>query len=141
MNAVNAVQLFVLVWTFSAVCQADKDISVSCDDATGSVGNKVMFNCSVSLLIDKCCIKSNTFIYNDSKFCRKVLPHDSCEHSKSFTCSYTPNKTMTEKFSFFVQASCGCKITEFTVVTGHNRLLKTYEPRKPSSSISNSSGS
>ncbi|KAF4106301.1 hypothetical protein G5714_012291 [Onychostoma macrolepis] len=126
MNAVNAVQLFVLVWTFTAVCQADEDISVSCNDVTGSVGKEVTLTCSVSLLIDNCCIKNNMFKYNDLIICKQEVPEDSCEHRESFTCRYTPTTAMTDKYSFFVQASCGWNITRFTVdTTGYLRHINT----------------
>ncbi|KTG47281.1 hypothetical protein cypCar_00046000, partial [Cyprinus carpio] len=91
-------------------------ISVSCEDVTGSVGKEVNLTCSVILLINKCCIKNYMFEYKDSKICRQVL-RESCERRKSVTCSYTPTTTVTEKFSFFVQASCGWKKLSFTVDT------------------------
>ncbi|KAK9965927.1 hypothetical protein ABG768_004989 [Culter alburnus] len=48
MNTVNAV-LFILVWTFTAVCQADDDVcSISCEEVTGAVGKEVTLTCSVS---------------------------------------------------------------------------------------------
>ncbi|XP_050956709.1 uncharacterized protein LOC127157487 [Labeo rohita] len=130
MNAVNAVQLFILVWTFTAVCQADDDISVSCDDVTGSVKKEVTLTCSVSLQKNKCCIKNNKFQYKNSTMCPQVLPEHSCEQRKIFTCSYTPPTAMTEKFTFFVQASCGWKKPEFTVNT--TVYLRHMNPENPS---------
>ncbi|XP_016109058.1 uncharacterized protein [Sinocyclocheilus grahami] len=119
MNAVNAVQLFILVWTFTAVCQADKDLSVSCDDVIGSVGKEVHLTCSVSLQCPNCSIQMCKFRYpesfKDSTICKEEPPVNSCDQRNSFTCRYTPNTTMTEKFSFFVQTNCGRKTTKFTV--------------------------
>ncbi|XDV44066.1 hypothetical protein PO909_012418, partial [Leuciscus waleckii] len=63
MNAVNAVQLFTLVWTFTAVCQADDYISVSCENVTGTVGEEVTLTCSISLNNSGCCFKSYKFQY------------------------------------------------------------------------------
>ncbi|XDV44072.1 hypothetical protein PO909_012421 [Leuciscus waleckii] len=119
MNAVNAVQLFTLVWTFTAVCQADDDISVSCENVTGTVGEEVTLTCSVSLEKSGCCIRVYKFQYpekyNDSEIFRKEFPQDSCEQRNSFTCSFSSTTVMTGEFRFFVQATCGSKITEFTV--------------------------
>ncbi|XP_058601211.1 uncharacterized protein LOC131520761 [Onychostoma macrolepis] len=119
MNAVNAVQMFILIWTFYAVCQADDDFIVSCDDVTGSVGNEVTFTCRVSLQPPECCIKMYMFqyamLYNDLAICKEEPPVNPCDHSNSFTCRYTPATAMTEKFRFFVQTNCGRNTTEFTV--------------------------
>nr|AJK93611.1 ORF131 [Cyprinid herpesvirus 3] len=116
MNAVNAVQLFFLVWSFTAVCQGDDDISVSCDDVTGSVGKEVTLTCNISLQCPDCSIKKCKFRSpTDSVICEQELLNDSCEQSNSFTCRYTTTTAMTEKFSFFVQTKCGMKQTEFTV--------------------------
>ncbi|XP_016314958.1 uncharacterized protein LOC107667752 [Sinocyclocheilus anshuiensis] len=117
MNAVNAVQLFILVWTFTAVCQADKNFNVRCDGVTGSVGKEVHLTCRVSGV--QCCIQMCKFrypkSYKDSTICKEEPPVNSCDQRNSFTCRYTPNTTMTEKFSFFVQTNCGTETTEFTV--------------------------
>ncbi|CAM4712090.1 unnamed protein product [Leuciscus chuanchicus] len=119
MNAVNAVQLFILVWTFTAVCQADDHISVRCENVTGTVGEEVTLTCSVSLNKSECCILLYKFQYpekyNDSEICREEFPQDSCEQRNSFTCSFNSTTAMTGEFRFFVQATCGSKITEFTV--------------------------
>ncbi|XP_042624012.1 uncharacterized protein LOC109094041 [Cyprinus carpio] len=118
MNAVNAVQLFILVWTFTAVCQADDDVIVSCDDVTGSVGKEVTLTCSVSLQITECCIIKYKFqypeIFNDSTVCHQDFPVNSCEQ-RSFTCHYTPTTAMTEQFRFFMQTKCGVKRRGFAV--------------------------
>ncbi|XP_042624061.1 uncharacterized protein LOC122147077 isoform X2 [Cyprinus carpio] len=119
MNAVNAVQLFILVWTFTAVCQDDKKISVSCDDVTGFVGKEVTLTCSVSLQITECCIIMYKFqypeIFNDSAICYQDFLVNSCEQRNSFTCSYTPTTAMREQFRFFVQTTCGRTPSKFTV--------------------------
>ncbi|KAF4106300.1 hypothetical protein G5714_012290 [Onychostoma macrolepis] len=117
----NAVQLFILLCTFTAVCQADDDddFSVSCGDVTGSVGKEVTFTCSVSQQITACCFTKYKFqypeIYNDSAICEQELPVNLCDESNSFTCRYTPTTAMTEQFRFFVQAKCGIGTSEFTV--------------------------
>ncbi|XP_073684055.1 uncharacterized protein [Garra rufa] len=129
MNAVNAV-LFFLVWTFSAVCQADDDIKVSCDDVTRSFGKEVTLTCSVSLLINECCIRNYKFKHNDSKICPQVLPEHSCEQRKSFKCSYTPSTAMTENISFFVQATCGWTTTKFSA--DKTVYLQQLNPENPS---------
>ncbi|XP_026111563.1 uncharacterized protein LOC113088586 [Carassius auratus] len=111
MKSVNAVQLFILVWTFTAVCKADEDVIVSCYDVTGSVGKEVNLTCSVSLNITECCITMYKFHYsetdNDSAICRQDVSVNSCEQRNSFTCPYTPPKAMTEQLRFFVQTNCG----------------------------------
>ncbi|KTF79544.1 hypothetical protein cypCar_00040313, partial [Cyprinus carpio] len=124
MNAVNAVQLFILLWTFTAVCQA-KNFNVSCDDVTGFVGKKVNLTCRVSQQCDKYCLKMYKFKYpNDTAICKQEPPVDSCDESKSFTCSYTPTTPMTEKFRFFAQANCDMDTKEFTVNIAEEALNK-----------------
>ncbi|XP_050957829.1 uncharacterized protein LOC127158925 isoform X3 [Labeo rohita] len=116
MNAVNAVLLFILVWTFSAVCKADGDVIVSCDEVTGFVGKEVTFNCSISLQGTSCCVLMYMFQYpNDSVICKEKAPVNPCKQRNSFTCSYTPTTAMTEQFRIFVQTPCGTEISKFTV--------------------------
>ncbi|XP_026111510.1 uncharacterized protein LOC113088269 isoform X2 [Carassius auratus] len=119
MNVVNVVELFIVVWSFSAACQgSDDDVSVSCDYVTGSVGKEVTLSCSVSLKITGCCITKYKFLYpeifNDSSICQDVSKN-SCEQRNSFTCHYTPTTVMTEQFRFFVQTTCGAGQSKFSV--------------------------
>ncbi len=101
------------------ICCYFSDISVICDDVTGSVGKEVNLTCSVSLLITDCCIIMYRFqypeIYNDSAICKKELPPDSCAQRNSFTCSYTPTTAITQPFRFFLQTTCGRNTTKFTL--------------------------
>ncbi|XDV44078.1 hypothetical protein PO909_012424 [Leuciscus waleckii] len=122
MNAVNAVQLFIMVWTFTAVCQADDDISVSCENVTGTVGEKVTLTCSVSLKKSGCCITMYKF-QNSKEICREESPQDSCEQRNSFTCSFSSTTVMTGEFRFFVQTNKGQRSAKFTV--------DITEPSKP----------
>ncbi|XP_058625542.1 uncharacterized protein LOC131536549 isoform X2 [Onychostoma macrolepis] len=117
MSADNVLLLFTLLWTFTAVCQADEEISLSCDDVTGSVGKEVTLSCSVSLPNADCCIDFFKYyeMYEGSVICMNWFLRDSCEHRNSFTCRYTPTTAMTEQFRFFVVTTCGVKGTEFTV--------------------------
>ncbi|KTF73084.1 hypothetical protein cypCar_00043618 [Cyprinus carpio] len=135
MNAVNALQLFILVWTFTAVCQDYDDNIVSCDDVTGSVGKEVTLTCSAFLQITECCIIMYKFqypeIFNDSAICRQYFPYDPCEQRNSFTCSYTPTTAMTEQFRFFVLTMCGVKVTEFTVDITEELLEQTTDTEAP----------
>ncbi|XP_026131783.1 uncharacterized protein LOC113111370 [Carassius auratus] len=124
MKAVNAVQLFSLFWTFTALCQADEDISVSCKNVTGSVGKEVNLHCSVSVNCLDCSIEMYKFLYpNESAICKEPLK-DYCKQSNIFTCRYTPTTAMTEQFSFFVQTTCGVKKPKFTVdITGSSPVI------------------
>ncbi|XP_039521342.1 uncharacterized protein LOC120474786 isoform X1 [Pimephales promelas] len=119
MNAVNAVQLFIVVWTFTAVCQADDDISVNCEDVTGTVRKEVTLTCSVSLKKSGCCFTVYKFQYperyNDPTICREKVPPGSCEQRNSFTCRFTPTTVMMEQFRFFIATDCGTEQTKFTV--------------------------
>ncbi|XP_016313724.1 uncharacterized protein LOC107666794 [Sinocyclocheilus anshuiensis] len=121
MNAVNVVQLFILVWTFTAVCQADDGfVSASCDDVTGSVEKEVTLTCSISQQYTDCCIVMYMFQYpgiNDTLICAQELPYNPCDQSNSFSCRYTPTTARKENIVFFVQTMCGMKRTEFTVNT------------------------
>ncbi|XP_026111565.1 uncharacterized protein LOC113088587 [Carassius auratus] len=134
MNAVNTVQLFILVWTFTAVCQDyDEGISVSCYNVTGSVGKEVTLTCSVSLNITGCCIIKYRFLYpeifNDSSICRQYVSVNSCEQRNSFTCRYTPTTAMKEQFRFFVQTTCGSAKAEiFTLNTVSSGLVDPVNP-------------
>ncbi|KAK9965928.1 hypothetical protein ABG768_004990 [Culter alburnus] len=116
MNAVNSVQLFILVLT--AVCRADDDVcSVTCMNVTETVGKEVNFTCSVSQKCSKSCIIRYKFYYpekHDIPICRK--DHlDSCEQKNNFTCSYTPTTEVMRQFRFFVQTMSGTLTTESTV--------------------------
>ncbi|XP_051771678.1 uncharacterized protein LOC127524255 [Ctenopharyngodon idella] len=121
MNAINSVQLFLLVWTFTAVCRADDGVcSVSCKNVTGTVGEEVTLICSVPQKCSECCIIMYKFQYPEKykdhkEICKQEFPLDPCDQRNSFTCRYTPTKAMTEKFRFFVQTTCGIKRTELTV--------------------------
>ncbi|XP_016313793.1 uncharacterized protein LOC107666824 isoform X2 [Sinocyclocheilus anshuiensis] len=120
MNAVNVVQLLIVVWTFSAVCQGyDDDFIVNCENVTGSVGNEVTLTCSISLLLTECCVTKYKFQYpesiNDCAVCHQVFPVNPCEQRNSLTCCYTPSTAMTEQFRFFVQTNCGMKRRGFAV--------------------------
>ncbi|KAK7122267.1 hypothetical protein R3I94_019404 [Phoxinus phoxinus] len=119
MIAVNSMHLFILGWTLTAVCQADDDISVRCEDVIGTVREKVTFTCSVSLKKSECCITLFKFQYlekyTDSEICREEFPLDSCEQRNSSTCRFSSNTAMTGQFRFFVQANCRPTQTEFTV--------------------------
>ncbi|XP_059387408.1 uncharacterized protein LOC132121709 [Carassius carassius] len=134
MNAVNVVELLIVVWSFSAVCQdSDDDVSVSCQNVTGSVGKEVTLTCSVSLNITGCCITKYKFqypeIYNDSAICRQDVSVNSCEQRNSFTCRYTPTTAMKEQFRFFVQTKCGTRKAEiFTLNTVSSRHVNPVNP-------------
>ncbi|XP_039521347.1 uncharacterized protein LOC120474786 isoform X4 [Pimephales promelas] len=112
------VLMFILVWTFTAVCHANDEMSVSCEDGTGTVRKEVTFTCSVSLKKSGCCFTVYKFLYperyNDPTIC-KEFPQDSCEQRNSFTCRFTPTTVMTEQFRFFIVTECGWERTEFTV--------------------------
>ncbi|XP_048036386.1 uncharacterized protein LOC125261872 isoform X2 [Megalobrama amblycephala] len=118
MNAVNTVQLFIVVWTFTAVCRADDD-GCSCEDVTGTEKKEVTLICNVSLKRSECCIILYKFYYTekykDSTICREDLPLDSCEQRNNFTCRHTPTTAMIGQFRFFVQTMCGVIKTKFTV--------------------------
>ncbi|XP_059387407.1 uncharacterized protein LOC132121708 isoform X2 [Carassius carassius] len=138
MNAVNVVELIIVVWSFSAVCQdSDDDISVSCYDVTGSVGKEVTLTCSISLKITECCIAKYKFQYTESykgsSVCQDVSVN-SCEQRNSFTCRYTPTTVMTEQFRFFVQTTCGAKPSKFAVNITEEPvwdISETNEQKKP----------
>ncbi|XP_058650350.1 uncharacterized protein LOC131551415 isoform X2 [Onychostoma macrolepis] len=132
MNAINAVQLFFLLWTFTAVCQADDDFfSVTCQNVTGSVGKQATFTCKIHRSA-KCCIVMYKFqypeSYKDSTIRKEEFTVNSCEERNSFTCRFTPTTAKTEQFRFFVQTKCGVKRTEFTVdITGYY-ITETIKP-------------
>ncbi|XP_039521348.1 uncharacterized protein LOC120474787 [Pimephales promelas] len=140
MNAVNPVQLIILLWTFTALCQADDEMSVNCEDVTGTVSEEVTLTCGISLKKTlKCsehCIKLYKFQYtekyNDSEICREEFSPGSCEQRNSFTCRFTPTTVMTGQFRFFITTECGWKVTEFTVniteTSKHEPVTEDPEP-------------
>ncbi|XP_048036093.1 uncharacterized protein LOC125261579 [Megalobrama amblycephala] len=149
MNAVNSVQLFLLVWTFTSVCRADvDDISVNCKNVTGTVKKEVNFTCRVFLKHSECCITKYKFQYpekyNDqqSTICREEFPQDSCEQRNSFTCRHTPTTAMMRQFRFFVQTMSGMKRTEFTVnitePSKHETVTEDLETPSPTGGHSES---
>jgi len=100
-------------------CYFLDDISLSCKNVTGTVGEDVTFTCSVSLTCSQSSITLYKFLYperyNDPTICREEFPPGSCEQRNSFTCRFTPTTVMMEQFRFFIQAVCGWELTEFTV--------------------------
>lgn len=92
--------------------------SVTCDDVTGTVREKVTFTCSVPQQCAECNIikyKSQyPESYKDSITCNRELP-------KSFTCSFIPTTEMKEKFKFFVQTKCGTSSPELSVNIAGNK--------------------
>ncbi|XP_051769755.1 uncharacterized protein LOC127523272 [Ctenopharyngodon idella] len=131
MNAVNSVQLLILVWTFTAVCRADVDVSrVSCKDVTGTVGKEVTFTCSVPPCTE-CCTEKYKFLYpKKPSICEQK---NTCGLGNSFTCRYTPTTAMTEKLIFYLQTKSGMKNTEFTVnitePSKHEIVTEAPEPK------------
>ncbi|XP_065116759.1 uncharacterized protein [Paramisgurnus dabryanus] len=122
MGAFNVGLLVLLVWTFTAVCEADDDIAINCEDVTAPVGDKITLTCRFSHLNEGCCAKWYKFIdtaaANDPDICRENFIDDPCKKER-FSCLYTANKAMTTKFKFFVQTNCGGETTEFSVnITG-----------------------
>nr|XP_055032781.1 uncharacterized protein LOC129421345 isoform X2 [Misgurnus anguillicaudatus] len=120
MGAVNVVLLVLLVWTFTAVCEADYDITSKCEDVTAHVGNKINLTCTVSYLNKKCCVKSYKFDETaayDEEICKEEPISDPCKQESRFSCPYTADKAMTTKFKFFLQTTCGTEETYFNVST------------------------
>ncbi|NP_001314959.1 uncharacterized protein LOC100332446 precursor [Danio rerio] len=120
MTVINAVQIFMLLWGFIAVCQADiGDCGVRCNDVTGTVGKEMIFACSVCEQSTKCCVKLYKFQYpekyNDSEICREGSVDGPCKKWSIFTCKYTPHTTMNETFRFFVQTAGAPERKQFTV--------------------------
>ncbi|XP_056326112.1 uncharacterized protein LOC130239010 isoform X1 [Danio aesculapii] len=128
-NKINAVQVFMLLWGFTAVCQTDADAcNVRCNDVTGTVGKEVIFTCSFSEQCTEGCDKLYKFQYsekyNDSTICREEFPDDACEKKKTFTCRYTPDTAMKETIRFFLQTNSSTKTAEFTVeILGHESRI------------------
>lgn len=119
MNAVNPVQLFLLVWGFSTVCHGDTGVcSVSCDDVNGTVGKEVTLTCRVSEQCNEDCIQMFKFQYPENHktpvIC-KESPNGVCEKRNFLTCSYTPDTAMKGIFSVFLQAKRSQKSAKFTV--------------------------
>jgi len=108
-------------------CYFSDEMSVNCEDVTGTVRKDVTFTCSVSLKktlkSSKCCIRVYKFLYpekyNDPTICREKFPPNPCEQRNSFTCRFTPTTVMKEQFRFFITTECGWEETAFTVnITG-----------------------
>ncbi|XP_051530878.1 uncharacterized protein LOC127427353 [Myxocyprinus asiaticus] len=114
--AVHAGLLFVLVWTFSAVCEDNDDnlSTITCEHITGTVGENVTLICRVSTQSNDLCIQFCMFsdaINGGTELCRK---HYSCDQ-RNFTCTYTPKAKRTTKFKFFLQTNTEWKTSNFTV--------------------------
>ncbi|NP_001314806.1 uncharacterized protein LOC562542 isoform 2 precursor [Danio rerio] len=132
MNAVNAVQLFLLVWSFSTVCHGDTGVcSVSCDDVTGTVGNEVTLTCRVSEKCKEDCIKMFKFLYpenyKNSEICRQKSPGGSCEKENIFTCRYTPDAAINETIRFFMQTRSSPVKGKFTVEISAGLMKSTAD--------------
>ncbi|XP_073671093.1 uncharacterized protein [Paramisgurnus dabryanus] len=124
MGAVNVLQLILLVWTFTAVCEADDDpFSITCENVTGGVGEKLNLTCTVSYSKkNECSMKMYKFINTaaevfDPKICKVLFETDLFTQENKISCPYTANKAMTTKFQLFLQTDCGAKRSEFSVKT------------------------
>ncbi|XP_056325959.1 uncharacterized protein LOC130238866 isoform X2 [Danio aesculapii] len=134
MTVINAVQIFMLLWGFIAVCQTDADgCNVSCNNVTGAVRKEVIFNCSFSEQCTEDCAKLYKFQYpqkyNDSAIYREGSADDPCKKKKTFTCRYTPDTAIKETFRFFVQTNSSRKTAGFTVdISEHESLINVAGP-------------
>ncbi|XP_073723297.1 uncharacterized protein [Misgurnus anguillicaudatus] len=120
MGGVNVV-LVLLVWTFTAVSEANIDIKIKCENVTAHVGDKITINCTVTYPNHTCSTVMYKFINMTAaaeqifrKECRNDLK---CRKLRRFSCPYTENKAMTTKLQFFLQANCGAETKEFSVST------------------------
>nr|XP_055032787.1 uncharacterized protein LOC129421348 [Misgurnus anguillicaudatus] len=118
MGGVNVVLLVLLVWIFTAVSEANIDITVKCENVTAHVGDEKTFTCTVSYPSYTCCTKMYKFInmtaHKGQTICKEEFRNDYCIQLSRFSCPYTANKAMTTKLQFFLQANCGCETTYFT---------------------------
>ncbi|XP_056325003.1 uncharacterized protein LOC130238122 [Danio aesculapii] len=118
-SAMNAAVLLVsiLVWTFMIVGNDSRDCGVSCNNVTGTVGNEVIFNCSISEQKTGCFTVYKFQYpekYNDSVICGQFS--HGCEKMHIFTCRYTPDTAMKETFRFYVHGGRNCaESKDFTV--------------------------
>jgi len=125
-NLILLLKFFIIVSCciiYDMHCYFSDEISVNCEDVTGTVSEEVTLTCGVSLKKSGCCFTVYKFLYperyNDPTICREEVPPGSCEQRNSFTCRFTPTAVMKEQFRFFIQTYCGNKIQEFTVdITG-----------------------
>ncbi|RXN08911.1 NADPH:adrenodoxin mitochondrial [Labeo rohita] len=122
MAVVNAVKLILLVWTFTSFCEgSDESCTVlSCADVTGTVHQELTLTCSISCTKEaNCCITLYKFKdgrdENATVISKKNFPNEDCKQEMNATCIYTPCAKMTAKFTFFFQAKCDMKTTEFIV--------------------------
>ncbi|XP_073723300.1 uncharacterized protein [Misgurnus anguillicaudatus] len=123
MGAVNVVLLVLLVWTSTAVSEADDDIPITCKNVTAHVGDEITLTCTVSYPIKRCCAVWYKFMTtaadDDPIIYREHFIKDPCIQKSTFSCPYTAKKAMTTNFIFFLQTTCGRKTTYFSVkITG-----------------------
>jgi len=115
--------LFSCCIIYDMHCYFSDEMSVNCEDVTGTVSEEVTLTCNVSLKKSGCCFTVYKFQYpekyNDPTICKEVFPPNSCEQRTSFTCRFTPTTVMKEQFRFFIATDCGTEQTKFTVnITG-----------------------
>ncbi|XP_056325695.1 uncharacterized protein LOC130238639 [Danio aesculapii] len=116
MTVINAVQIFLLLWGFTTVSQADAaNCGVTCNDVTGTVGNEVILACSVCGQSTTGCVKLYKFQNSGSDIYKEVFPEGVCEKTSIFIRRYSPDKAMKGAFSFFVQVG-GCTETKYFTV-------------------------
>nr|XP_055032776.1 uncharacterized protein LOC129421344 isoform X3 [Misgurnus anguillicaudatus]XP_055032777.1 uncharacterized protein LOC129421344 isoform X3 [Misgurnus anguillicaudatus] len=119
MGAVNVVLLVLLVWTFTAVCEADDDdIIINCEDVAGTVGHEINLTCTVSYPNQNCYMTMYKFTDTAADdICKEQFSKDLLKQERSFSCPYTADKAMKTKFKFHLQSTCGAKTKEFSVST------------------------
>ncbi|XP_065116757.1 uncharacterized protein [Paramisgurnus dabryanus] len=119
MGAVNVVLLVLLVWTFTAVCEDDDDIIISCEVVTAPVGDEINLACNVSYLKQNC--YTTMYKFTDTAaagdICKEQFSKDLLKQERRFSCPYTADKAMTTRFQFYLQSTCGGEYTYFSVNT------------------------
>ncbi|KAI7790315.1 hypothetical protein IRJ41_007190 [Triplophysa rosa] len=99
MGAVGVLVL-LLVCVFTAA-----EVSITCEDVTGHVGDKLTLTCRLS--------------YEDNTCCMKMYKEDfksvTCEQLTSISCPYTANEAMTSTVKVFIQTKDDPNSAEFTV--------------------------
>ncbi|XP_065116703.1 uncharacterized protein [Paramisgurnus dabryanus] len=119
MGGVNVILLVLLVWTFTAVSEANIDITIKCENVTAHVGDEITFTCTVSYPSYTCCTEMYKFMNitadKGQTICKEEFRNDSCIQLSRFSSPYTADKPMTTKLQFFLQANCGHETTYFTM--------------------------
>ncbi|XP_065116756.1 uncharacterized protein [Paramisgurnus dabryanus] len=94
------------------------DMIINCENVTAPVGAEINLACTVSHLNQICYTTKYKFTDTTAAgddICKEQFSKDLSKQESRLSCPYTAKSTMTRKFKFYLQTTCGQRTTDFIV--------------------------